>query len=457
MNWKNQRVLIIGAARQGLALARYLSKQDAQVVLTDLRSAEDLSVEIDAFANTTVEWVLGDHPLSLLDGINLVCPSGGVPLTIPLLVEADKRGIKFSNDAQIFLEAAPCKVIGITGSAGKTTTATLVHLMANAAVENGIYGKAYIGGNIGNPLIADLDQINKKDIVVIELSSFQLEQLSTSPKVAAVLNITPNHLDRHITMEAYTSAKLNLLKYQDNDDFAILGREDQIAWHSRLIAKGKLLSFGHDHLAEGQFGTFIKQDHIWIKQVEGESQIMQVDKVTLLGDHNLLNVLAACAIAAAVGLPIEAMRAGITSFNGIPHRLEFVRHWGGADWYNDSIATAPERSMAGIRSFDRSIILLAGGQDKDLPWDDFANLVAKKVDHIILFGEAVDIISSALNNAPGEYTVNNCTTLAAAVDTASQLVSPDDVVLLSPGGTSYDEFFDFAERGEKYIEMVNAL
>ena len=151
------------------------------------------------------------------------------------------------------------------------------------------------------------------------------------------------------------------------------------------------------------------------------------------------------------------MRTRINSFEGIPHRLEFVRNWGGADWYNDSIATAPERSMAGILSFDQSIVLLAGGRDKDLPWDDFAILVAEKVDHIILFGEAVDIILTALNNSPGDYSVSSCTNLASAVDTASQIVSPGDVVLFSPGGTSYDEFFDFAERGNKYIELVNTL
>ncbi|MBT4003267.1 MAG: UDP-N-acetylmuramoyl-L-alanine--D-glutamate ligase, partial [Chloroflexi bacterium] len=349
------------------------------------------------------------------------------------------------------------KVIGITGSAGKTTATTLVHLMAKAAVKKGIYKQAFIGGNIGNPLIADLDNMTQDDIVVMELSSFQLEQFSTSPKVAALLNITPNHLDRHVTMEAYTKAKQNILKFQNPEDFAILGREDQIAWGSSANIKGNILSFGHEKIEIEQFGTFIHEDHIWIRYVEGESQIMPVDEVALLGDHNLLNVLAACAIAAAAGLPIETMRTGINSFEGIPHRLEFVRSWGGADWYNDSIATAPERSMAGILSFDQSIVLLAGGRDKDLPWDDFAILVAEKVDHIILFGEAVDIILTALNNSPGDYSVSSCTNLASAVDTASQIVSPGDVVLFSPGGTSYDEFFDFAERGNKYIELVNTL
>ncbi|MBT7818302.1 MAG: UDP-N-acetylmuramoyl-L-alanine--D-glutamate ligase, partial [Chloroflexi bacterium] len=339
MNWKNQRVLIIGAARQGLALARYLSEEGAEVILTDLRSEKDLIAERESLSEYSIYWVLGEHPLRLLEGTTLVCPSGGVPLTIPLLLEAKKQGIPFSNDAQIFLQAAPCKVIGITGSAGKTTATTLVHLMAKAAVKKGIYKQAFIGGNIGNPLIADLDNMTQDDIVVMELSSFQLEQFSTSPKVAALLNITPNHLDRHVTMEAYTKAKQNILKFQNPEDFAILGREDQIAWGSSANIKGNILSFGHEKIEIEQFGTFIHEDHIWIRYVEGESQIMPVDEVALLGDHNLLNVLAACAIAAAAGLPIETMRTGINSFEGIPHRLEFVRSWGGADWYSDSIAT----------------------------------------------------------------------------------------------------------------------
>jgi UDP-N-acetylmuramoylalanine--D-glutamate ligase len=457
MNWKNQRVLIIGAARQGLALARYLSEQGAEVVLTDLRSEKDLMAEKESLSDCSIDWALGEHPLQLLEGTTLVCPSGGVPLTIPLLLEAKKQGIPFSNDAQIFLEAAPCKVIGITGSAGKTTTSTLVHLMAKAAVVKGLYKQAFIGGNIGNPLIAELDQMTQDDFAVMELSSFQLEQFTSSPKVSALLNITPNHLDRHVTMEAYTNSKQNILKFQNPEDFAIVGREDQIAWESKSNTKGNILSFGHSILDTDQFGTFIKDGHIWLKHAEGESQIMPVEEVTLLGDHNLLNVLAACAIAAASGLPIETMRTGINSFEGIPHRLEFVRNWGGADWYNDSIATAPERSMAGIRSFEQPLLLLAGGRDKDLPWDDFAKLVAEKVDHVILFGESVDVILTALNNTQGDYSVSSCTNLASAVDIASKIVSSGDVVLFSPGGTSYDEFFDFAERGEKYIELVNAL
>lgn len=457
MNWKKECVLIIGAARQGTALARYLSDQGAEVILTDLRSAEDLAEERLSLADSSIEWVLGEHPLSLLDNATLVCPSGGVPLSIPILVEALKQGIPFSNDSQIFLEAAPCKVIAITGSAGKTTTTTLVHLMAQAAVEIGLYNQAYIGGNIGNPLIADLDKMKSNDIVVMELSSFQLEQYKISPMIAAVLNITPNHLDRHLTMEAYTAAKLNILNYQTADNFVILGREDQAVWALKNIVKGNLFSFGLQALENGQNGTYIQDDLIWLKNVGGESQIMPVDEVTLRGDHNLLNVLAACAIAAAAGLPIEAIRAGVNAFKGIPHRLEFVRQWGGADWYNDSIATAPERSIAAIKSFDQPIVLLAGGRDKDLPWNDFAKWVAKKVAHIILFGESADIILKALISEKGDYTLTICGDLTEAIKVSTHLISPGDVVLLSPGGTSYDAFFDFAERGNKFIELVNKL
>ncbi len=457
MNWNNERVLIIGAARQGTALARYLSKSGAEVLLTDLRTTEKLRKEIYSLADCKIEWVLGSHPLSILEGITLICPSGGVPLSIPLLVEAKKQGIPFSNESQIFLNSVLCKVIAITGSAGKTTTASLVYLMAKAAVEEGLYRKAFIGGNIGNPLISDLNNIKNEDIVVMELSSFQLEHFTTSPPISALLNITPNHLDRHLTMEAYLAAKLNILNFQSSDQIAILGREDKIAWASKEKVKGKMFSFGHKTTKKGEFGTYIQDDHICLNHVGGKNKIMPIDEITLLGDHNLMNVLAACAIASAAGLSIQSMRAGVNAFEGIPHRLEFVRHWGGADWYNDSIATAPERTMAAIKSFNQPIVLLAGGRDKDLPWDDFANLASKKVDHFVLFGEATEIISTALNKYPGKYTINKSINLFEAVSQASLLVSEGDVLLFSPGGTSYDEFFDFAERGNKFKKLVNAL
>src|SRR5512141_1242214 len=202
-NWNGKRVLILGAARQGLALARWLSIHGAHVTLSDMHTANELRVARESLAEFSITWVLGGHPLQLLDSTDVLCVSGGVPLTLPIILEAERRGIPLSNDSQIFMEVVPCRTIGITGSAGKTTTTTLVGNMAKTA-----YGeKAYIGGNIGDPLINYVDNMKADDIAILELSSFQLEQMTVSPNIAAILNITPNHLDRHGTMEAYTAAK----------------------------------------------------------------------------------------------------------------------------------------------------------------------------------------------------------------------------------------------------------
>jgi UDP-N-acetylmuramoylalanine--D-glutamate ligase len=283
MNWKNKRAVIIGAARQGIALTRYLVQQGARVVLTDLSPAEDLQEAHQALAGLPVDWVLGEHPLNLLDGTDIVCPSGGVPLTIPLVIEAHKRGIKLSNDSQVFLEAAPCKVVGVTGSAGKTTTTTLAGLIGQAAQGSGAYRKAFIGGNIGSPLIAEIDEMGADDLAVGEFSSFQLEIMTRSPHVAAILNIAPNHLDRHGTMEAYVAAKLNIFNHQSVEDTAVLWRDDPATWALREHVKSRLYSFGSSPLIKGGIGAYVLEESVWLRTAEGEFEVMPVSEIKLRG------------------------------------------------------------------------------------------------------------------------------------------------------------------------------
>ncbi len=241
-NWSKKRVLIIGAARQGQALARFLLSRGAVVTVNDRQSLESLQPIIQSFPVNSIHWVGGGHPLELLDGIDLLCLSGGVSLDLPIVKAAFARGIQVSNDTQIFLEAVSCPVIGITGSAGKTTTTTLVGRIAAKAVVPPQH--SWVGGNIGFPLISHLDEIGQSDLVVMEVSSFQLEQMTLSPKIAAILNITPNHLDRHGTMEAYTAAKSRMIQFQNSDDTAILNREDPGSWGLLPIVKGYLVTFG---------------------------------------------------------------------------------------------------------------------------------------------------------------------------------------------------------------------
>ena len=460
IEWKGQRVLIVGAARQGMALARFFANRGAQVVLNDRRSAKELSEAQAALVDVPLKWVLGGHPLGILDQVDWVCPSGGVPLELPLIVEALARRIPLANDSQVFLEHAPCKVIGITGSAGKTTTTTLVGRMADAACElqPATFNRAWIGGNIGNPLIADVDNMNANDIAVMELSSFQLDVMTRSPQVAAVLNITPNHLDRHGNMRAYTAAKARILKYQTPEDVAVLGRDDPGAWGLADSLRGDCISFGRARPPEGLAGVFLHG--AWIRFWDGEfaHDLLPRELIHLRGEHNLENVLAACAIAAAAGIPPAAMRAAVDGFAGVSHRLEFVRTWRGADWYNDSIATAPERALAALNAFDEPLVLLAGGRDKNLPWDVFAEIVRQRVDHLVLFGEAAALIRQAVEAAgPAErpFSLHECNGLQAALEVAAEVAAPGDVVLLSPGGTSFDEFKDFSERGVCFRAWLN--
>ncbi|MFC2025756.1 UDP-N-acetylmuramoyl-L-alanine--D-glutamate ligase [Chloroflexota bacterium] len=483
-DWNDQNVVIVGAARQGIALTRYLVQQGAQVTINDQKPLEEIQDALDQLHDLVdlgfkINWVCGGHPLNLLDNLDVLCVSGGVPLNLPLIVDAEGRGIPVLNDSQIFMDVVPCKVVGITGSAGKTTTTTLVGSIAQEAVKNQqsqLFEKnVWIGGNIGAPLISFVEDMERDDLAVMELSSFQLEIMDRSPELAVVLNLTPNHLDRHGSMQSYTDAKTRILNYQAIDDIAILNRDDPIAWSLKIKVQGNLQTFGLSELPPAQGGTFIWDDVIYKRVFETNSEpdqgnqenklayatdspILSRDEIHLPGEHNLLNIMAACTIASALNIPIESIRSGLKQVRSIPHRLEFIRWWGGAQWYNDSIATTPERAMAAIHSFDEPIVLLAGGRDKKLPWYDFADLVHKRVSHLILFGEAKEKITKALDMSVNEeFITTSCLDLQEAVQVAAKIIRPGDVVLLSPGGTSFDEFRDFEERGECFAKMVRDL
>jgi UDP-N-acetylmuramoylalanine--D-glutamate ligase len=460
-----KRIVVLGLARQGTALARYLVQAGAEVTVSDLQGKKALADRLAELAGLPIRYVLGEHPLSLLKRADLVCLSGGVPLDAPIVVEARRRGISLSNDAQLFLERCPAPLIGITGSAGKTTTTALVGEMCRAGGQ-----RTWVGGNIGNPLIADLDEIRPDDWAVMELSSFQLEVMTISPHVAAVLNVTPNHLDRHATMEEYLAAKRTIVAHQKPEDFALLGYDDANARSLALDTAAHLLWFsGGAEVEEGAFktnGELILRLGAALSLSKGgaDCAICDASEVRLRGRHNLLNVLAACALAGVAGVPVEAMRQVATTFPGVEHRLEWVREWNGVQWYDDSIATAPERSLAALRSFDEPLVLLAGGRDKKLPWDEFAQETVQRVRHLITFGEAgpmiAQVVQSYILHAPFSILLEGITqveTLEEAVAAAARLARPGDVVLLSPGGTSFDAFRDFAARGDRFKELVRGL
>ncbi len=471
-NWTDTRVVILGAARQGVALARWLTKHGATVTLSDKRTESELASARATLSGLPINWAVGGHPLELLDHADVLALSGGVPLTLPIVDAAIRRGIELSNDTQIFMDAVPCKTVGITGSAGKTTTTTLVGLMARFAYETIDHRpktessstvhrpSSFTGGNIGDPLINHVDEMQANDLAILEISSFQLEQMSISPNIAAILNITPNHLDRHGTMQAYTAAKARILEFQSDKDIAVLGRDDAGAWNLRDKAKGKLFTFSLNELPDDLSGAYLHDGLLSLRDGFAYMPLMLREKVQLRGDHNVSNVLAAFTIGHAAKLPLDAMLTAAEEFRGVPHRLELVRELHGVRWYNDSIATAPERAMAGIHAFEEPIVLLLGGRDKDLPWEDLATLIHQRVDHVVLFGEAAEKIEKAVAASRSEkrpYTLERVEHLHEAVHKAAEVAKSGDVVLLSPGGTSYDEFKDFEERGERFRVWVQEL
>ena len=460
-----KRIVIFGFGRQGKALARWLPSIGAEVVVTDSRSAKELGIRRSKYPG--VRFFLRGHPNEVLIGARAICVSGGVPLDLPILELARKRHIPFTNDAQLFIERCPAPVIGITGSAGKTTTTALVAKILGAAGY-----KVWLGGNIGNPLIEDLAKIRKDDLVIMELSSFQLELMSVSPQVAAVLNLTPNHLDRHGTLERYAAAKANIIRHQKPSDVAVLGWDDPGSRAMEQVVRGEVSAFSAFDMVPD--GAFLLGNRVFVAGSASYDSTPHVvctrDEIPLRGDHNVANVLAACAISGSVGLAVdrpgvmpETMRAAIREFRAVEHRLETVRQISGVTYVNDSIATAPERLIAALRSYDEPLILLIGGADKDLPWEGALHLALTKARHIVVFGNdgdkqvATKVMKLVSVMRVRDDQVSRAQTLQEAVQLASEIARDGDVVLLSPGGTSYDAYTDFAERGDHFRQLVTAL
>jgi UDP-N-acetylmuramoylalanine--D-glutamate ligase len=491
-----KHVVILGLARQGLALARFFVAAGARVTASDAAPAERLAGEIAALGDLPVKLALGGQPLELLDDCDLLCLSGGVPSQIDFVQAALRRGIPLSNDSlltfQLARERGLGPVVAITGSSGKTTTTTLVGKMLAAAGR-----PVHVGGNIGTPLIDRLDAIAPGDCMVLELSSFQLELFDPAvawgsfvelgPAVAAILNITPNHLDRHPNMAAYAMAKLNLLRFMRSGSTAVLNADDAVTgrllgdeadaecatrlatWKlggptaemRRQLAKAGVAAVPFSRERRLEHGAWLEDDTL---MYAGQT-ICRRDELRLRGDHNLSNVLAAAAISGAAGASVAAMGATARTFTGVTHRLEVVGEAGGVVWINDSIATSPERAIAGLRCFGRdggTLILLAGGKDKNLPWDSFADEVLDRVDLLIGFGQAGPMIvekvqeqARFLQQRPPNSAVTQ--RLDEAVVLAARAAGPGTVVLLSPGGTSYDAYRDFEERGEHFRRLVQQI
>jgi UDP-N-acetylmuramoylalanine--D-glutamate ligase len=440
-----RRVGIVGLAREGIDLANFLHSRGAQVVVSDQASVDSLEPALQAISNVPADLRLGhQEPEDLLD-CDEIFVSPGVPREIPLLAWATARGILFSSATRLFFELCPGPIAAITGSSGKTTTTSLVGAMLERA---GI--PHIVGGNIGRPMLARLDELTTKTWSVLELSSFQLDDIAMSPQVGAVLNITPNHLDRHPDMADYIRAKGNLVRYQGVDDVAVLNADEPNSAGLPHASQSRWFS-----LTGPVAGAWFDGARVWL--ANHPNPLVERHEIPLRGIHNVANVLAASLIAEAVGCPPAALQEAIRAFQAVPHRLEIVASVEGVTYINDSIATSPERSMAALRAIDEPVVLIAGGRDKHLPMEEWAEEIGRRARAVILVGEAAPLIDHALEAAAVTIPRARASRFADTVGMARELAQPGDVVLLSPGCTSFDEFRDFEARGEAFRATVREL
>ncbi len=459
--WHGRRVTIMGLGSfgGGVALTRYLATQGASVTVTDLQSADALQASLAALRDLPVRYVLGEHrPPDFLD-TDVVFVNPAVPLTSPYLALARTRGVPLDSEMNLFVRQCRGRIIGITGSVGKSTTTSLL-----GSILQGHDPRTLVGGNIGRSLLPSLSDITPDTLVVLELSSFQLEHLAWqhySPPLAIVLNLAPNHLDRHGTMEAYQRAKEHILAYQTPADTAILNWDDAIVRHMARRGQGQRLYFSmQDTLPEG----FYRQGTTLVMAKAGHTTpLCQQSDLSVRGAHNFSNAAAAAAAAAILGVPPATIAQGLSTFRGLPHRLERVATKSGVEYYNDSKATTPLSTMRALQAFEMPVILLAGGYDKGTPFEELGQVIQRRAKVALVYGKTAaqlaQAIAQAARDAPAgpQPQVVQLLNLAAAVQQAAALAEPGDVVLLSPACASYDQFAHYEARGEHFRQLVEAL
>jgi UDP-N-acetylmuramoylalanine--D-glutamate ligase len=437
---------VVGLGREGMDLVRFLAAHGADIVVSDRSPADDLSEALRSLNRLDVHYALGKQTASDLLDREEIFVSPGVPPESPVVAEPAARGIRISSATSLFFELCPGPIVGITGSSGKTTTTSLV-----GAILRRSRIPSVVGGNIGVPMLNRLAEITADTWCVLELSSFQLSDIRCSPRVAAVLNITPNHLDRHPSMEDYVRAKANIVAFQAADDVAVVNADDPIA--SGLPHASRTVEFSlRRPVADGAWlaGGALRLSGV-------SSALMLARDIPLRGLHNVANVLAAAAITRTVGCEPATTAEAVRAFQPVPHRLETIARIGDVDYVNDSIATSPERSAAALLAIESPVVLIAGGRDKHLPMEDWARLIVDRARAVVLVGEAAPLIQDAIAAADADIPIARASSFAETIPLARSLAQAGDTVLLSPGCTSFDEFRDYEARGEAFRRGVEAL
>lgn len=446
-DFKDKKIVVVGMARSGIAAARTLQGLGARVTATDSKPQEALP-DLSELSAAAVTLAMGGHPDELLNGTSLIVISPGVPYRLPFLEKAKSRGIRVISELELAYNLSDSPFVAITGTNGKSTTTTLVDEMLKKAGLN-----VFLGGNIGNALTDEPADLRGRDFVVAEVSSFQLETIEDfRPRVSAILNITPDHLDRYRDMEEYTWAKARIFENQQNGDFLVLNADDPPSWRLRERAACRVIPFSRKRYV--QRGVFVDNGRI-VSNISGTREVVcPVADIRIQGAHNLENALAAAAISLAAGAGIDAVATVLREFRGLPHRLELIDVIGGVSWINDSKGTnigAVEKSLEGFTS---PVVLIAGGLGKGTDFTPLRPFVQEKVKALVLIGKSAKEMEAAFD---GLVPMRHAKSMDEAVNVAAGLAAAGETVLLSPACASFDMFKNFEDRGEKFAEAVRNL
>ncbi len=453
---KGRYVAVMGMGVSNTPLIRYLMDLDANITVFDRKTEEELDRALcEEYMLQGVKFSLGENYLDNLVGYDIIFRSPSMRPDLPQIEKELDRGAVLTSEIEMLIDLCPGKIIGITGSDGKTTTTTLIYNMLKEEGYN-----CYLGGNIGIPLFAKIDEMRPDDIVVLELSSFQLMTLKKSPDIAVITNVSPNHLDIHKDYNEYINAKKNIYLYQNSNDLVVLNYDNDITREFADTAKGKVRFFSVNTRLDD--GVILDQNIIKTSSGKIRTQIIDIKDILLLGRHNVEN---ACTAIAAVQdlVSVESIIKVLKTFKGVEHRCEFVREINGAKWYNDSIGSSPTRTIAGLISFPSKVILIAGGYDKHLDYTELGKYIVDRAKAVILLGQTKEKIKTAVEEELGKrfgdnnLPIKECFSLEEAVNEAYKLAKDGDLVFFSPASASFDMFKNFEERGNKYKELVLAL
>ena len=447
MELKDKRVLVVGLGKSGVASALFLKAHGARVTVSDTKSGDELRNEIPVLLDHGITVETGGHGERTFREQDLIVVSPGVPVDAPLLVRARSLGEAVIGEIELAAQFLPGPIMAITGSNGKTTTTTLTgEIMAASGFPS------LVGGNIGTPAISLAERAKPETVIVLEVSSFQLETIQTfRPKVAVVLNVTPDHLDRHRTIETYVDAKARIFENQQNEDFAVLNEDDPIC--VAMAARTRAQVFWFSRHKEVKQGAWVREGNIVFRDGARQREIMQVSEIPLKGAHNLENVLAAVCAGALMGCTPEKIREAVRDFKAVEHRLEFVATIRGVDYYNDSKATNVDATIKALESFAANIHLILGGKDKGSDYSVLNDLLRQRVKRVYTIGAAAEKIESQIKGVE----VVHAETLENAIRRANAVAQAGDVVLLAPACASFDQFKNYEQRGSVFKEIVRGL